>query len=132
MAEEEVAIEFERVKREHEQLLQNKNKLLEIKQKEENDLKRKEEEEQRGIFNQQQQIKSELLQKADYLKSQITLYNTKVSEFSKIENNYTMTGDDKLLVDAKNLFVQIKTMKPWMTQILNDLNNLNQEIAKFN
>ena len=132
MTEEEVAIEFERVKREREQLLQNKNKLLEIKQKEENDLKRKEEEDQRRIFNMQHQIKSELLQKADYLKSQITLYNMKVSEFSKIENNYTMTGDDKLLIDAKTLFEQIKTMKPWIPQILNDLNNLNQEIAKFN
>ena len=42
-----------------------------------------------------------------------------------------MNGDDKLLANAKIIFEQIKTIKPWVPQILKDINTLNQEISKF-
>lgn len=82
-----------------------------------------------------QQIKQgriqQLQERGNFLKTQIGTYEKLQHDLKKLEYQYTMTGDERVILHARQLAANLKALHQVVPQFMLELNSINMEMSKF-
>lgn len=72
----------------------------------------------------------ELANRSEFIKSQINQFDRMNNELQNLEIQYTMSGDDRLLVKAKELCRNLKNLKPLIPQLKSEVSRINMQLIR--